>query len=150
MTYQDLVSKLIDNFKLTIPLVKSMPKLTVIQKKQLYMLNSFVRRTDKTDELKTLIKSSGATMARQGRSRNWILTADIQQIKIISTGILEAHEVSWLWLVKLFSNNKHTWTESELLRYARDSSASTVTELMSETDCTIVEARKVIDLLEWE
>jgi len=127
-----------------------MPELTAIQKQQQYMLNSLVRRTDKTNELKVLIKSSGATMTRRGRSRNWVLHADILQINIISTGIIEAHEVSWLWLIKLFSNNKYIWTESELLSYARKSSASTVTKLMSETDCTIVEARKVIDLLEWE
>jgi len=113
-------------------------------------LNSFVRKTPNSDELKKLIKSTKAQLARKGRSRNWHLQANTQQLLSIIELIQNSGEEEWLWVVKKISESKPHLNHDELLEFARISSGLTVTQLMAATDCKLREARRVIDQLEWE
>lgn len=113
-------------------------------------LNSFVRKTDKADALKQLIRSTGATLSRKGRSRNWLLQADTQQLLVIVELIHQSGEEAWFWLPKKITMSKPSLSHVELLEFARSHAGITVTELMSKTDCKLREARAVIDQLEWE
>lgn len=47
-------------------------------------LNGFVKRTLNTEVLKVAIKSTGATLTRKGRSKNWLLQANDEQIRNIT------------------------------------------------------------------
>ena len=46
-------------------------------------------------------------------------------------------------------NQRQSLSHDELLRIAKIKPDITVNQLMARTDCTIAEARKVIDELEW-
>lgn len=113
-------------------------------------LTSFVRRTDNTSQLKALIVASGAQLSRQGRSRNWRLVVDHQQSMAIQKAIEDASQPSWLWLARKLTLERPSVTHNELKPIALQHWPVTVSKLMSLTDCTMSEARKVIDELEWE
>lgn len=113
-------------------------------------LNAFVRKTPNSDTLKQLIKSTGAKLARKGRSRHWHLQADTQQLLLIIELIHQSGEEAWFWVAKKISENRAHLSHDELLEFARANSDTTVTQLMAATDCKLLEARKVIDQLEWE
>lgn len=113
-------------------------------------LNAFVRRTLNTNELKQLIKDTGALLTRKGRSRLWYLQANSQQLLLISELIYKTEEESWFWVAITIASSMPHLSHEELLAFAREKSVLTVTELMSATDCKLIEARKVIDQLEWE
>ncbi|MFT7372703.1 MAG: hypothetical protein ACI9T9_001390 [Oleiphilaceae bacterium] len=113
-------------------------------------LNSFVRKTPRSEALKYLIKSTGAKLSRKGRSRNWHLQADAQQLLQIIELIHQSGEEAWFWVPKKISESKPSLSHGELLEYARFHSGITVTQLMAATDCKLLEARVVIDELEWE
>jgi len=113
-------------------------------------LNSFVRKAPNSNTLKQLIKSTGAKLTRKGRSRNWHLQADTQQQLLIVELIHKSGEEAWFWVAKRILESKPHLSHDELLEYARINSDMTVTQLMAATDCKLLEARKVIDQLEWE
>jgi len=113
-------------------------------------LSGFVRRTLNTDGLKVNIKSTGATLTRKGRSRNWILQADSQQIPQIINLISDADEDSWLWVAKKLYEYKPKLSRDELRKIAKQDSAMTVAQLTLLTDCTLIDARTVLDEIEWE
>ena len=113
-------------------------------------LNSFVRKSPNSDALKKLIKSTGATLTRKGRSRHWYLQANTPQLLLIIELIHQSGEEAWFWVPKKILENKPNLSHDELLEYARLHAEITVTKLMAATDCKLIEARKVIDELEWE
>lgn len=113
-------------------------------------LNGFARRTSNTEELKESIRSTGAKLTRKGRSRVWLLEADNSQIKQISDLIYQSSEDSWLWLAKKINEAKPQLDRGELRSIARQHMGITVTQLTSLTDCTLAEARIVLDEIEWE
>ncbi len=113
-------------------------------------LSGFVRRTLNTDALKVNIKSTGAKLTRKGRSRNWILQADNQQIPQIINLISDADEDSWLWVAKKLYEYKPKLNRDELRNIAKQDSAMTVAQLTLLTDCTLIDARTVLDEIEWE
>ncbi|MBB1489647.1 ribosome recycling factor family protein [Oceanospirillum sediminis] len=113
-------------------------------------LNSFVRRTLNTDTLKQAIKSTGATLSRKGRSRNWQLEADREQIGDIIRLIFESGEDSWCWVSKKLSENKPKLEHEQLKEVARQHPSITVNRLIALTDCSISDARIVLDEIEWE
>jgi len=115
-----------------------------------FTLNSLVRRTQQTKVLKEKIRSTGASLSRSGRSRNWQLTASTQQVQNILKLIRESSEESWLWLAKTLKENKKPFSEKALLDYAKQHPNTTVNELMAISDCTLIQARKILDELEWE
>lgn len=98
--------------------------------------------------LKTHIRQQGCELHRIGRSRNWQLKANFTQIQAIIAFIDLSGEPSWLWLTKLLRSKHQHLSHAELLRIASTLEEVTVSALTSRTDCTIAQARQVIDELE--
>jgi type VI protein secretion system component VasK len=119
-----------------------------IQKIHSISLPSFARRTNKTALLKAQISLSGAKLSRVGRSRNWQLQANFEQLHRISLFIEEEQEHTWTWLLRLFKSNFQVLTHNELLDIADALKDLTLSSLMAATDCTLAQARKVLDDLE--
>ena len=113
-------------------------------------LSGFVQRTQNTDALKVDIKSTGATLTRKGRSRNWVLQADNQQMPQIINVISQAGEDSWLWVAKKVNEYKPKLSRAELRAIAKRDPLMTVSQLTLLTDCTLIDARTVLDEIEWE
>jgi hypothetical protein len=113
-------------------------------------LNGFVKRTLNTDALKVTIKSTGATLSRKGRSRNWLLQADVEQIQNIIKLISQTEESSWHWLTKKLIEEKPKLNRDELRGIAMQNPSMTISQLALLTDCTLLDARIVLDEIEWE
>ena len=111
-------------------------------------LNSFLRRTLKAYALKAYIRQQGCELKRIGRSRHWLLTANFEQLQAIITFIEHSNEPSWAWLTKLLRNEYQHLNHYELLNIASRIQGVTVNTLIGRTDCTITQARQVIDELE--
>jgi hypothetical protein len=112
-------------------------------------LNGFVKRTLNTESLKVAIKSTGATLSRKGRSRNWQLQADAEQIWHIITLISQSGENSWCWLTKKLIEQRPKLNRAELRNIAIQDPGMTVAQLTSLTDCSHLDARVVLDVIEW-
>ena len=113
-------------------------------------LNSFVRRTDNTSQLKNLLRSHGGQLKRVGRSRNWQMTVPLNGLLALIRVIESSGESSWLWVGKLLEQRKPKLSSDQLSQIAREHSNISVAQLVSLTDCTMGEARLAIDTLEWE
>lgn len=113
------------------------------------ILNGFVKRTISTETLKEGIKSTGATLSRKGRSRNWLLQADHDQIREITSLIYQADESSWLWLAKKINDEKPQLGPDELRIIVKKNPTMSVSQLVSLTDCSLAEVRKALDEVEW-
>ncbi len=111
-------------------------------------LPSFLRRAMKAYALKAKIREVGCELNRIGRSRNWQLKANITQIQAIVSFIEQEDESSWLWLAKLLRREYQHVNHDALLILAKQQRVITIASLMAQTDCTIAQARKVIDELE--
>ncbi len=118
-------------------------------KKVTIILPSFLRRVLKAYALKGQIRALGCELSRIGRSRNWHLTASPEQINSVIALIEAANEDSWLWVAKKLRQDNQKLSHQHLLNIAKKNSGITINELIAKTDCTVVEARKVIDELEW-
>jgi len=112
-------------------------------------LPSLLRKVIKAYALKAGIRDCGCELYRIGRSRNWQLKATFEQIEKIIDFILTSEEPSWQWLASYLANQRQTLSHDELIRIAKIKPDITVNQLMARTDCTIAQARKVIDELEW-
>ena len=119
-----------------------MPKLFEIA------LPSFLRRVLKAYALKAQIRAIGCSLSRKGRSRNWLLSANFEQLETIIKFIHQSEEPSWQWLAKHLSEHKTNLSHQELVNIAAKQSGISINQLMAKTDCTIAEARLVIDELE--
>lgn len=113
------------------------------------MLPSFLRKTMKAYALKAEIRALGCDLHRVGRSRNWQLTASKEQILQIIEVIELSEEPTWQWLAKYLGSKQESFTLTELTAIAQQNPGITVNQLMAKTDCTIAQARKVIDELEF-
>ena len=113
-------------------------------------LPSFLRRCLKAYAIKALIRSTKAELNRVGRSRNWQVTGNFEQLESISSLIQESEEESWQWVATLISKQRLTLTHEALIEIARKTEGMTINELMAKTDCTIAQARQVIDEIEWD
>ena len=111
-------------------------------------LPSFLRRTMKAYALKAQVRQQGCELHRIGRSRNWQLKANFEQLQEIITFIELAEEPSWLWLAKLLKSQYKHLSHDELLRMAATLGEVTISALIAKTDCTIAQARQIIDELE--
>lgn len=98
--------------------------------------------------LKAEIRSLGCTLQRKGRSRHWILSATFEQLEHVVEYIRSSEEPTWQWVANHISEQKNNLTHQELLNIARKQSCISINQLMARTDCTIAEARIVIDELE--
>ena len=112
-------------------------------------LPSFLRRVLKAYALKSLIRAQGCELNRIGRSRNWQLKATFEQLEDTISVIEQSEELSWQWVAVHISKQSKNLGFDMLLAIAKKKSGITVSELMQRTDCTIAEARKVIDVLEF-
>lgn len=113
------------------------------------ILPSFLRKSLKAYALKALIRDHGCTLNRIGRSRNWQLTGTTEQLEQIVHDIAHSNEESWQWLVKKLSSHVEYTTHESLLALAKRNPNITVNELMTKSNCTLAQARLVIDELEW-
>lgn len=111
-------------------------------------LPSFLRRTMKAYVLKAHIRQQGCELNRIGRSRNWQLKANFEQLQGIIAFVDSSNEPSWLWLAKLLKNKYKHLTHDELLRIALTMEDITISALIARSDCTIAQARIIIDELE--
>jgi hypothetical protein len=111
-------------------------------------LPSFVRRSNKSALLKNKISLSGAKLSRLGRSRNWQLQASFEQLHIITEYIEQQQERSWLWIIDLLKNRYHNLSHNELLDIAASMKSLTISNLIATTDCTLAQARRIMDDLE--
>jgi len=111
-------------------------------------LPSFLRRTSKSYALKTYIRQLDCDLSRIGRSRNWQLKANLTQIQSIVEFIEQQQEESWMWLAKLLKKEYQHLSYENLLALACCMSNITIAGLMARTDCTLAQARKVLDALE--
>ena len=101
-------------------------------------------------ELKSLIRESGCELSRIGRSRNWRLSADREQLSEIIDVISNSDEPTWQWLVALISKERGSFTHAELVALVVRNPSITVNELVNMANCTLAEARKAIDEFEWD
>lgn len=111
-------------------------------------LPSFLRRTMKAYLLKAHIRHLGCELSRIGRSRNWQLRANFSQLQGIIDYIEQEHEESWLWLAKLLKKEYQHLSHDSLLAFASRIENVTIAALIAHTDCTLAQARKVLDELE--
>jgi len=114
------------------------------------ILRSFVRKTINSYQLKAAIRQSGATLIRKGRSRDWILEVNALQIQQIVEFINGADQSSWLWLLKVLSDQRQQLTEQELLNIVQRNPAISLNQLIGLTNCTRAQARQVLDQFEWQ
>ena len=112
-------------------------------------LPSFLRRVDKTAHLTNSFRDQGGELKRIGRTRHWQVYASREQIDATIKAIEASTEPSWQWLVTHLSKQHKDLAFDMLLSIAEKKPAITVSELMQRTDCTIAQARKVIDTLEF-
>lgn len=113
------------------------------------ILPSFLRRCMKAYAIKALIRSVDVELSRVGRSRNWQLLANFEQMEKITELIEQEAEPSWLWVAKLMRKQYSNLSHEALVMIARKNDGITVNELMAKTDCTVAQARKVIDEIEF-
>ena len=113
------------------------------------ILPSLLRRTIKAYALKAEIRKLGAELHRIGRSRNWQIKANTIQLEQIISFIQHSDEASWQWLaIKLQEHVKYTTYES-ILTIAKNNPNITINELIVKTGCTLAQARKAIDEIEF-
>lgn len=113
-------------------------------------LPSLLRKVIKAYALKAGIRECGCELYRIGRSRNWQLKATFEQLELVIDFILGSEEPTWQWLANHLISQRQALSHEELLRIAQIKTDITVNQLMARTDCTIAQARKVIDELEWQ
>jgi len=113
------------------------------------ILPSFLRRVMKAYALKAKLRALGCELARIGRSRNWQITAPPEIINDAVTLIEESNETTWLWVATKLRKENQQLGHQHLISIAKKNSGITINELMAKTDCTVAEARKAIDELEW-
>ena len=119
-----------------------------MQKTNTITLPSFLRKTLKAYALKAKIRELECGLQRIGRSRNWQLKANFEQIQDIISFVNESNEPSWQWLSTLLARQYTHLSHDSLIDVANKLPSITVSSIMARTDCTIAQARKVMDELE--
>lgn len=94
------------------------------------------------------MRQQGCELSRIGRSRNWQLKATPNQLQAIVMFIEDENEVSWLWLTKHLKKEYQNLNHESLIALASRLNTLTIAALMAQTDCTLGQARKVLDELE--
>lgn len=78
------------------------------------------------------------------------MTVSLDVLIALVRAINNSGEQSWLWVAKQLAQNKPPLTAGELQQLARKHKNISAMQLVSRTDCTIAEARRAIDALEFE
>jgi hypothetical protein len=113
-------------------------------------LPSFLRRVLKAYALKANIRALGCELSRIGRSRNWQLTANFEKIERVISMVEDSEEETWQWVALHLRKQHKNLSFDMLLAIAQKKPEITVSELMARTDCTIAQARQVIDKVEFD
>lgn len=100
--------------------------------------------------IKSIIRDAGIELSRVGRSRNWQMYANFEQIENAATEIELDGEKTWLWVAKIMRKQFRDLSHEALLNIAKMNNSITINELVQKTDCTVAQARRVIDELEWD
>ena len=108
-------------------------------------IRALAGRTVETFALKALIRDTGAVLTRKGRSSNWLLFADKEQMRQIVGDIEQSGQQSWQWLAKLIREKHSQYSFEELRNLVSRNPNITVNQLVAMTDCTLADARRVID-----
>lgn len=108
-------------------------------------IRALAGRTVETFALKALIRETEAVLTRKGRSSNWLLFADKEQMRQIVSDIEQSEQPSWQWLAKLIREKHSQYSFDELRNLVVRNPNITVNQLIAMTDCTLVDARRVID-----
>lgn len=108
-------------------------------------IRALAGRTVETFALKALIRDTGAVLTRKGRSSNWLLFADKEQMSQIVSDIEQSEQQSWQWLAKLIREKYSQYSFDELRNLVSRNPNITVNQLVAMTDCTLADARRVID-----
>ena len=110
-------------------------------------IRALAGRTVETFALKALIRETGSVLTRKGRSSNWMLFADKEQMRQIVNDVEQSGQPSWQWLAKLIREKHSQYSFDELRNLVARNPNITVNQLIAMTDCTLVDARRVIDEL---
>lgn len=110
-------------------------------------IRALAGRTVETFALKALIRETGSVLTRKGRSSNWMLFADKEQMRQIVSDIEQSAQPSWQWLAKLIREKHSQYSYDELRNLVVRNPNITINQLIAMTDCTLVDARRVIDEL---
>jgi len=113
------------------------------------ILPSLLRRTIKAYALKAEIRKLGVELHRIGRSRNWQIKASTKQLEQVIEYIQATDEESWQWLAKKLQEHVKYTTYESILSIAKNNPNITTNELIIKTDCTLAQARKAIDEIEF-
>ncbi len=113
------------------------------------LLRAFVRKCFDAYLLKAIIRDSGAHLSRKGRSRNWILIADGAQIAKIIEQVDLAEQPSWHWFSSLLKEQRAKLTHEQIIDLVKRNPAISTNQLIALTDCTLAQARKALDDVEW-
>ena len=108
-------------------------------------IRALAGRTVETFALKALIRDTGAVLTRKGRSSDWLLFADKEQMRQIVSDIEQSEQQSWQWLAKLIREKHSQYSFDELRNLVSRNPNITVNQLVAMTDCTLADARRVID-----
>ena len=111
-------------------------------------LPSFLRRVMNAYVLKAHIRESGCQLYRIGRSRNWQIKIELHIISELIGIIEQVNEPSWQWVIKQLRQKNNLLTHGELVDIVNRNTGITLNLLINKTDCTLAQARKVIDELE--
>lgn len=122
--------------------------MNMLNKTNTIVLPSFLQKSLKAYALKALIRQEGCELQRIGRSRNWQLKANFEQLQRLIAVIESANEPSWSWLAKQLAKTYQHLSHDELTFIAQKMDKVTINTLVAKTDCTLAQARKVIDELE--
>lgn len=104
-------------------------------------LNNLLRRIDCKIGIKALVTQHGGSLKRIRRSKNWVLMGTENQLLAISEQ-LQHDKNDWIARTIIKALPKPTLN---LTLIAHSTSGMTINRLMTETGCTLIEARAAID-----
>ncbi len=104
-------------------------------------LNSFVHRVRDKATVISIATQHGCQLKRIRRSRHWQLTGEEQQLKVFMNQLVDD---SHHWIVKAIENALPK-PDIDLLDILTSNPSITVSQLVLETGCSMIEARRAID-----
>jgi len=107
-------------------------------------LNSFVHRVPDKSIIATLAMKYSCQLKRIRRSRNWLLSGQEAQLRMLTTELREEHH---LWIAKAIEKVLPT-PRLSLSQVLAQTPNMTLNQLVSETGCSLLEARQAIDEFE--
>ncbi|MBW3695191.1 hypothetical protein EK599_05770 [Vibrio sp. T187] len=110
-------------------------------------LNSFVHRASDKLKLLAAVESTGATLKRIRRSRNWLLSGTEFQLMALKTQLGDERD-RWIKLAiekGMPVEATLAATEAQLSALIAQQTGITVSELVALSGCSVADARKAID-----